>query len=70
MNITKIKNAYIKNKPSYNYQIKDDQGNLIAKGHLLSIRQKQEIFKLVSTNVLEDGIVDTKIQSYSQYMTK
>lgn len=70
MNITKIKNAYIKNKPSYNYQIKDDQGNLIAKGHLLSIRQKQDIFKLVSTNVLEDGTVDTKIQSYSQYMTR
>lgn len=70
MNINKIKNAYIKNKPSYNYQIKDDQGNLIAKGHLLSMRQKQDIFKLVTTNVLDNGIVDTKIQSYSQYMIK
>lgn len=63
MNINKIKNAYIKNKPSYNYQIKDDQGNLIAKGHLMSARDKQKISKLFKYEIDQNGNAKPNIDS-------
>ena len=67
MNINKIKSAYIKNKPSYNYQIKDDQGNLIAKGHLLSSRQKQSIVRMIKTDVDQNGDPVSKMDSYIDF---
>ena len=63
MKINKIKNAYIKNKPSYNYQIKDDQGNLIAKGHLMSARDKQKISKLFKYDIDASGNTKPNIDS-------
>jgi len=38
MKINKIKNAYIKNKPDYNYEITDEDGAYVAKGHLLNAK--------------------------------
>ena len=63
MNITKIKNAYIKNKPSYNYQIYDDQGNLIANGHLMSSRDKQKISKFFKYEIDQNGNAKPNIDS-------
>lgn len=51
MKLNTIKNAYIKNKPNYNYEILDDDGILVAKGHLLSNRQKNDIESDMSISI-------------------
>lgn len=67
MKVTKIKNAYIKNKPAYNYQILDQDGVLVAKGHLLSNRQKQQISKLAQVRIDDSGNVIPNIDSITNF---
>lgn len=67
MKVNKIKNAYIKNKPAYNYQITDQDGVLVAKGHLLSNRQKQQISKLAKVRIDDSGNVIPNIDSITNF---
>lgn len=67
MKINKIQNAYIKNKPNYNYQINDEDGNYIASGHLLNSRQKQMIMKHISTTIDKDGNAIPTMDSYVDF---
>lgn len=63
MKLNTIKNAYIKNKPEYNYQIKDDEGILVAKGHLMNARDKQVLTKMIQTSIDQNGNTITNIRS-------
>lgn len=67
MKINKIQNAYIKNKPGFNYQILDQDGVLIAKGHLLSNRQKQQITKLAKVTIDNNGNVVPNMDSITSF---
>lgn len=63
MKLNTIKNAYIKNKPNYNYQIKDEDGILIAKGHLLSVRDRYTLSKMIEVSIDQNGKTITNITS-------
>lgn len=67
MKINKIQNAYIKNKPGFNYQILDQDGVLVAKGHLLSNRQKQQITKLAKVTIDNNGNVVPNMDSITSF---
>lgn len=67
MKINKIQNAYIKNKPGFNYQIKDQDDVLVAKGHLLSNRQKQQITKLAKVTIDTNGNVVPNMDSITSF---
>ena len=67
MKLDKIQSAYIKNKPSYNYEIKDEDGILVAKGHLLSERQRNEIDKYLQFDVNDEGFPTLKALPSLQY---
>ena len=67
MKLNTIKNAYIKNKPAFNYQILDQDNVLVAKGHLLSSRQKQNILKLARVQIDQKGQIAYKIDNFSQF---
>lgn len=72
-NIT-IKNAYIKNKPQYNYSIFDEDNTLIAKGHLINSKQKQQILKHMNYDIDQNGQLKYKIDSmidfYAEWIIK
>lgn len=61
MKLNTIKNAYIKNLPNYNYTIKDQDGLLIATGHLMSNRDKQQLTEYIITNIDQNGKTNTTI---------
>lgn len=63
MKLNTIKNAYIKNKPNYNYTITDEDGLLIATGHLLSARDKQKLSKMIQITIDQNGKTNTNINS-------
>lgn len=61
MKLDKIKNAYIKNLPNYNYQILTQDGELVANAHLMSNRDKQLLSSYIITTVDENGNTQTSI---------
>lgn len=67
MNIKTIPNAFVHNKPNYNYDILDDEGTKVATGHLLNARQKQLILKHMNTTIDTDGKIIPNIDSYIQF---
>ena len=69
MKINKIKNAYIKNLPMYNYQIFDQDKVLVAKGHLLSNKDKQYIMRMIVTNIDDAGNAIQDIPDYNKYIS-
>lgn len=66
MKLNKIQSAYIKNKPSYNYELLDQDKVLVAKGHLLSAKQKQLILKHIKTEIVNGQPTQT-IDSYVDF---
>ncbi len=68
MKISKIKNAYINNKPNFNYEIHDVDGQLVAKGHLLNAKERERISKHTQFQMI-DGKFEPKIESYVDMAT-
>ncbi len=70
MKTSQIQNAFVKNKPNYNYQIYDQDNVLVAKGHLINSKQKQKILNYMNYSITQSGEISYKVDSMIDFFAE